>query len=316
MLIRPTAASFWRKMIAIFMTLVGISVVWIHEPLNAAQAEAPGSSFNLEFSKNVYEVKLGEKINAILYSKGNNGYEDVTVASNLVSDNPHIAKIDNFGTIEGINPGTIYIYGYNPVRMKMARAEVRVVGDPPADLELNFDSDEYSVVPERPLEFRVTAKGKDGVVRDVTSDAILSTYSYHIVLFSIHDGMYELYSSVPGTTTITAMYQGKVATAHVTSFKHNYKFTVDSEEYSLMPGERLDMRFSIIQPNGSNEMVDPRQEFVQTYSDNFNVAWVDRNTGEIVAVGPGEATITVSYKGRAATAKVIVYPRIRSLSLD
>lgn len=314
MFIRPAARAFWTRMLAAFVILLGTSMSWL-QPLRAEQAEVNQDRHGLGFAQNVYEVKLGEKINVTLLLKGKDQVEDVTndAETEIYAYNTHIAKSYDHGVIEGINPGTTYVYGsYKNTIYDTAIAEVRVVGDPPDDLELKFDSEEYSMVPWEPVEFKVTAKGKDGVVRDVTYDAFISSDHYHVASFYKHDGIDEIESHIPGEATITALYHGKLATAKVTSYKNNLKLKLDSDEYSLLAGDQLDIQLTATHPDGRVEVIGPGH-FDFSFSDNPNVVWVNNVRGELLAVGPGEATVTFNYRDHTASAKVYVYPK-KSLS--
>ncbi|RUT35728.1 hypothetical protein EJP77_01540 [Paenibacillus zeisoli] len=308
MFIQPAAKVFWTRLIAALVILLGATMMWL-QPLKAAQAEVNQDRHSLGFAQNVYEVKLGEKINVSLLLKGKDRNEDVTTVAEIFTFNQRIAKSYDHGVIEGINPGTTYLYGnYHNTIYDTAIAEVRVVGEPPEDLELKFDSDEYSMVPEEPVEFRVTAKGKDGVVKDVTGDVMLTSDHFHVVSFYGHDNIYEIFSDIPGEATITALYHGKLAIAKVTSYKQNLKLKLDSEEYSLLAGERLDIQLTATHPNGRTEVIGPGR-IQYSFTDNPDVAWVNKITGELIAFGPGEATVTVKYRDFTASAKVYVYPK-------
>ncbi|WP_433943925.1 Ig-like domain-containing protein [Paenibacillus sp. SN-8-1] len=168
------------------------------------------------------------------------------------------------------------------------------------EVQLKLDSISYSLIPGDTLDTHLIVQDQQGGSKDVTSQG---KYVIEDTSIAQVDKEGNITGVRPGETTLNASYQDQTVTAKIYVFKAAVNgLKLDSDEYSLLPGESLDTRLTIKDGAGTKDVT-----LKGTYSTgNPKVAVVD-SEGNITAVGHGETLLTASYQGVEVKAKVIVY---------
>ncbi|USB32447.1 hypothetical protein [Paenibacillus sp. YPG26] len=197
---------------------------------------------------------------------------------------------------EFVTYGTSDGYGY------LVKASFQPpVPDPEVPVaQLKLDSVSYSLIPGDMLDTRLIVQDQQGRSKDVTSQG---NYVVDDSSIALVDKEGNITGIRPGETILHAFFGDQTVTAKIYVFKSAVNgLKLDSDEYSLMPGESLDTRLTVKDGAGVKD-VTPKG----TYSTgNPKVAVVD-SEGNITATGHGETVLTASYQGVEVTAKVIVY---------
>ncbi|MNH89363.1 Bacterial Ig-like domain (group 2) [compost metagenome] len=169
-----------------------------------------------------------------------------------------------------------------------------------SEVALKLDSNEYSLVPGDTLDTRLIVQDQQGGSKDVTSQG---KYMIDDTNIAQVDEAGNITGVRPGETKLNASYQDQTVTAKIYVFKSAVNgLKLDSDEYSLLPGESLDAHLSVKDGTGTKDVT-----LKGTYSiENTKVAVVD-SEGNITAVQQGETVLTASYQGVEVKAKVIVY---------
>ncbi|GIP24156.1 Ig-like domain-containing protein [Paenibacillus sp. J22TS3] len=173
-------------------------------------------------------------------------------------------------------------------------------GNPDPQDQLSLDSSEYSLIPGDSLDVRLALSIPGGNSEDVTSK---STYKVEDPRIATVDAAGNITGVAPGKTKLTATYQGLTVSSTVVVYRTVVQdLQLDSKEYSLLPGQTLDVHLTV-KESGTIKEITSKGTF---RTDNTKVAVVD-SEGNLTAVGHGETVLTATYQGAKVQAKVTVY---------
>ncbi|WP_173275166.1 hypothetical protein [Paenibacillus sp. NEAU-GSW1] len=154
------------------------------------------------------------------------------------------------------------------------------------------------------LEF--TLKGDS---EDITDDAVWSTSSSSIA--TVENGVVTLKGI--GTATITAKHKGKSDSIvlNVTSPYKSISISPEETQEMNIGYDDLELNASVESKSGSSSL--DVTDAAEWSSSNTNIATVE--DGVVTAVGPGTATINVSYKGVKSSVLIIVRTAYQAIKL-
>lgn len=186
-------------------------------------------------------------------------------------------------------------YGYGIIRASSFTAAPRSQQvNAVANLALN--SKAITGAPGDSISLSATAKFQDGAVQNVTPDAVWS--SADVKVATVANGKVQL--KAYGSTTITATFGGKSATATITvpQPEANPVVKLEADQTTLVgkPGDVFTVSAAATFKNNQKETV--TNEAVWTSS---NEAIATVSNGKITVQGYGMATISLSFGGQTAT---------------
>ncbi|AEG14452.1 Ig domain protein group 2 domain protein [Desulfofundulus kuznetsovii DSM 6115] len=158
-----------------------------------------------------------------------------------------------------------------------------------------------SIIAGQTQQLSVVMRYSDGSTQDVTNQADYSIDNSTVATVSAAG----LVTAVaPGTATITVTCQDKTATVPVTVTNPVVveSISVDPAALSMVAGQAQQLTVTAHKSDGTTENVTNSAIY---QSSNGSVAAVT-GSGEVTAVSPGTATITVNYQGKTASVSVEV----------
>ena len=226
------------------------------------------------------------------------------------SSNEKVATVSNTGEVTAVAPGKATITVTAEDGAKTAKCEVTIEKRIYQVETITLDQTSLEIVEGDKATLTATVKPDNATYKGIiwsSSDEKVAT---------IKDG--EITAIAPGTATITAKAEkdDRSALCVVTVSKRVYpveSVSLDKTSLELTEGDKATLTATVLPENASNKNVS------WTSSDE-KVATVSAN-GEVRAIAPGKATITVTTEDGAKTAKCEVtvnkriYP-VESVSLD
>ena len=227
---------------------------------------------------------------------------------NWSSSNASVATVDN-GVITAVAPGSAVITVTTEDGGKTASCAVTVKARVYPVTGVTLDKSSAELVVEETLMLTATIIPDNATNKNI----IWSTSNFAVA--TVQNGKVTAVS--PGTAVITVTTEdgNKTATCSITVKAKAYPVTgvtLDKTSAELTEGDKITLRATVAPENASNKNV-------SWSSNNTSVATV--NNGEVTAVAPGTATITVTTEdgGKTATCVVTVKARVypvTGVSLD
>lgn len=232
---------------------------------------------------------------------------DVTTNAVFVISNRNVVTIGG-GKITALAPGSATItmrsYGLSGTINVTVKKPEAPKPEIPRPVNLTVNPDNVTLEPGQSREFKAMLTFSDGSIKDVTRDAVFIVSNIKVV--TIGNGFIKALS--PGTATITMQTYGLVKTINVTvtqpktfTIPKPVKLEVTPNAVTLQPGQSQEFHAAISFSDGSVRDVTQNAVFIVN---NRNVATV--GNGKIVALGPGNATITMQSYGLTARIDVTV----------
>ncbi|MCE3199477.1 family 43 glycosylhydrolase [Paenibacillus sonchi] len=162
-----------------------------------------------------YTLGLGETRNLPLYTVTGTTYTAVDTGASFSSSNPKVAVIDGGTQVKAVGAGSTTITAtYNG---KMTTANVTVIAEPESVQSVvmsGLTGILTSGQTSQPLQ--VTARYNNYEVQNVTADAQYTSSNPGVARIDSDSVTRSVYAVKPGTTLITAEYNGKKAAFHLT----------------------------------------------------------------------------------------------------
>lgn len=269
--------------------------VEVTPPVNRIEVSKPTVSLVIGGSKVSLKVKA-------YYVDGSNA--DVTRYATwaISSGGSAIASVSQ-GTLTGIARGETTLL----VSYKDKTVEIPVVVTPKV---LSLISDKSALdltVGDAATNLKLTAKYSDGSEEDVTAKAVWT--SSKTAVARVDKG--AVTPVAKGTTNVSAEFNGKKVSIKVAVTTPVDRLVIDKSNLSMIKGSsnRLTVKAYYVDNSSATLLNNPA---VTWSSSNSGVVTV--NSGALKAVGNGEASITVNYKGKSAVAAVRVRPALTSIT--
>ncbi|MBQ6497958.1 MAG: Ig-like domain-containing protein [Bacilli bacterium] len=219
--------------------------------------------------------------------------------------NPYAAWVNDEGVLYASEIGTVRIIGQSPdPEQASATVLVHVVARPIESMEF-AEGDSITRYVDTTSDLPLNVTPANATITGITYESSDPT-----VAIVNEDG--EIVTKALGTTTITATApSGATATCTVTVIEDDpveiTSITLDKTEMTLVVGESDFLGFTY----------EPSEAaiFASYTSSNPSVATADPS-GEIVAVSPGTAIVTVSSGNVSATCTVTVVPQLTGIELN
>jgi uncharacterized protein YjdB len=266
--------------------------------IGSGQTTTPSASpSSIAFSEASYAITTGATQQAAVTAMySNQGPVQLSSGLTFISSQPTVASVSAAGIIQGLSPGTATITAsYGGVT---ATASVTVSNTTQTITGIYMDSYSYALAPYAQRSILVSASYMNGETANVTSSTSFTSSNASVATVSSSGTISALAS---GTAYITATYGGYTATSTVTVSSRMSSISASSSYVSLATGGSQLIYVTGYESNGSSLTVSG----AQFTSSNSAVATVGSN-GYVTGVGPGSATITITYEGLTATVSVNV----------
>lgn len=246
----------------------------------------------LKLDSRDYSLVTNTKHETQLYLQDSSGRtKDVTSEGQYETANPLIAAVDHEGVVQGMVPGVTTL----SARYQDFQTTASIIIYKSSENQIELNSKEYVLYSGESLNALLSQQGND-----ISDAAEYTTGDTKIAVVSPNG---QITAISPGETTLTASYQGEKVTAKITVLISSVeKLHLDSEEYSLVQGQSLDIQLIAEDGKGSNKVT-----LQGRYStDDERVATVDAE-GNITARGKGKTTLNATYGDVTVKAVIKVY---------
>lgn len=218
---------------------------------------------------------------------------DVTEEAQWQVSSADLAEIDK-GLVGALAVGSVTVTA--SLGEFSAKAEIKITESEPVKLTLSPAS--AVLAPGETLRLKAKATYDDGSSQDVSAQAQWSASPEESV--KVERGLVKALAA--GEATVTASFAGLTGEAKITVTEAKpVSLSLDPASAAMAPGERLRLRARVSYDDGSSRDVTEQAQWSASPAESVEV-----EKGLVKALAAGEATVTASFAGLSAEAKITV----------